>query len=211
MSILTVSPARCPKVGRLPRLSLYFHGLAVGMFLLALVGTGTAQASSAASGESSKLVQSFFDYLLKPGTNVEADPAAQAKWLGTNLKALLTESAQAVREAQKLPGVDGPDPKVPDNDTFLDSWDYPSVCKVESVNEGAGITDVHVLCTWGAGTNYPGLIKKGVVSVAKEAGEPRITAIRWQETEYSGAGDVVQNLETLKAEALELIKRGGDL
>ena len=151
--------------------------------------------------EASDVVQEFLDYLLKPGTDISTDAAARQKWLSADLRARFDAATQAVVEARKRPGVDGPDPSVPDNGTFLDSWDLPTACRAErSVVEHDGVT-VRVVCDWGLETNYPGLKREAEVTTVKEGGVWRIRNIVLHTNAYAGESNVSALLETLRRDA----------
>lgn len=151
--------------------------------------------------EASTVVQEFLDYLLKPDADISTDAAARQKWLGTNLRARFDAATQAVVEARKRPGVDGPDPAVPDNGTFLDSWDLPTTCRAErSVVGHDGIT-VRIVCDWGPETNYPGLRREAEVTTVEEGGAWRIRNIALHKNAYAGESNLLELLETLRRDA----------
>ena len=147
------------------------------------------------------MVQEFLDYLLKPGTDISTDAAARQKWLSPDLRARFDAAAQAVVEARKRPGVDGPDPSAPDNGTFLDSWDLPTACRAErSAFDHDGVT-VRVVCNWGADTNYPGIKREAEVTTVKEGGAWRIRNIVLHTNAYAGERNLGELLETLRRDA----------
>ncbi len=170
------------------------------LFLLALPASAPARAMQP-EPEASAVVQEFFDYLLKPGTDISTDAAARQKWLSPDLRARFDAATQAVVEARKRPGVDGPDPSVPDNGTFLDSWDLPTTCRAgRSTVNHEGVT-VRVVCDWGPETDYPGIKREAEVTAVKEGGAWRIRNIVLHTNAYAGESNVSELLETLRRNA----------
>ncbi len=170
------------------------------LLLLALPASTPALAMQPAP-EASTVAQEFLDYLLKSGTDISTDAPARQKWLSADLRTRFDAATQAVVEARKRPGVDGPDPSVPDNGTFLDSWDLPTTCRAErSVVDHDGVA-VRVVCDWGPETNYPGIKREGEVTTVQEGGVWRIRNIVLHTNAYAGESSVSELLETLRRDA----------
>jgi len=182
-------------------LRTYLTGLA---FLL--LGTTLALSSPMDERSEELVVQDFFNYLLMQKTDIANDTSAQNRWLTAKLRTLLADSARAVTEARKLPEVEGPDPAVPDNGTFLASWDYPTICLVLKPSKASQQARVAVDCSWGPKTQYPGTTRKATVLLEREAGAWRISDIQFHKSQYADENDLVSDLESLKAEAESLIK-----
>ena len=187
-------------------MKLLFPKTPVAVFFILFMLMGTAHSSPSEAPLPAGVVRELFLYLLDQGTNIAKDVPAQNKWLSKNLRKSLAESAHAVAEARKLPEVDGPDPREPDNDTLLDAWDHPTACDVQDALKSAPL-QIHVVCHWGPETNYPGTAREAIVFVEKEDGMWRIANIQWHKNEYSSESDVMQGLASLKAEAENLIKK----
>ncbi len=181
----------------------------IGLAFLFIAAT-TALSSPINEQSEESVVQDFFDYLLMPKSDIASDTSAQNRWLTTNLRKLLVDSARAVTEARKLPEVEGPDPMVPDNGTFLASWDYPTTCQTLKPSRTTRQTRVKVVCHWGPNTEYPGTTRNATVSLEREIGIWRISDIQFHKSEYADENNLIGDLESLKAEAEALINRSKD-
>jgi hypothetical protein len=147
------------------------------------------------------VAQDFFNYLLKPTTNIAVDVAAQQQWLALNLQKLLIETSAAVTAARRLPEVDGPDPAIPDNHTFLDSWDAPTTCRTASNQATTTMVQINMVCRWGTETNYPGSSRNATVLLAKQDSTWHITDIQMHKSEYGREFSLEQALVALMTEA----------
>lgn len=176
--------------------------------LILMFFTATIAFSSPMNEQSTELVvQGFIDYLLKPKTDIASDTSAQIKWLTTNLRKLLVDTTKAVTEARKLPDVEGPDPMVPDNGTFLASWDYPTTCLALKPSKTSQQTRVKAVCNWGPNTDYPGTTRNATFYLERESGAWRIFDIQFHKSKYADENNLIRDLESLKAEADALINR----
>ncbi len=178
----------------------------VGLAFLCIAATSALSAPIREQSEES-VVQDFFDYLLMPKSDIANDASAQGKWLSTNLRKLLVDSTRAVTEARKLPDVEGPDPTVPDNGTFLASWDFPTTCQASKPSRAKEQTSVTVVCHWGPKTQYPGTTRSATVSLEREIGVWRISDIQFHKSKYADENNLRQDLQSLKDEAEALLKR----
>lgn len=156
-----------------------------------------ARVASTVAPPSAPVVQAFFDYLLTPGTNIATDIEAKDRWLAPSLRRLLDATTASVAGAQKTKGADTPDPMLPDNATFLDSWDPPTSCVATRPADREGKGPVPVVCTWGPGTNYPGQSKKLAVTLERAGAGWLIRGIRYFESSYSRANDIEQELRAI--------------
>jgi hypothetical protein len=181
-----------------------FHLIGLAFLIIA---TTTAFSSPINEQSEELVVQNFFDYLLMPKSDIASDISAQSRWLTTNLRKLLVDSTRAVTEARKLPEVEGPDPMVPNNGTFLASWDYPTTCQTLKPSRTTQQTRVKVVCHWGPNTEYPGTTRNATVSLEREIGVWRISNIQFHKSKYANENDLIRDLESLKAEAEALINR----
>lgn len=170
---------------------------------------GTAIAQPIVADSPAASVQQFFDYLLTPRANIVTDVAAQETWLAPSLRTLLVDAAAAVAAARALPEVDGPDPAVPDNGSFLDSWDFPTSCRAARAVPAGDRAQVAVLCRWGKATQYPGATRQASVALVKDGGAWRIADVRLQKSRYAEETDLVQMLESLRQEAQDLSRAHG--
>ncbi len=166
------------------------------------------RAAMAAEPSAASVVQDFFNYLLKRKTDIGSDMSAQQKWLTPELVRLLNDATHAVTTARRLPQVDGPDPAVPDNHLFLDSWDPPSTCRApQAPAPVAAQATVRVVCRWGAATNYPGATRNLTVSIKQDRDTWRIDDIEFHKSRYADEVRLVHALDSLKADAQALIAR----
>ncbi len=168
-------------------------------FSLGLCTAGTALSEPPQQLAAHTVVQHFFDYLLEPKTDIGTDTHAQEVWLSINLRKSLKDSTSAVTAARELPEVDGPDPAIPDNSLFLDSWDFPSTCRAFQAGVEKLKARVEVVCQWGAMTNYPGTSRKATVSLSNERGSWRISEIVTHKSKYAPVeSSLLQKLKMLK-------------
>ncbi len=206
---------------RTPRIRAVVYAVCAACFLLLCAAPGPVHAAPAGEPSASSpastpqaVTRDFFAYLLRPKTDILHDKDAQQRWLSETLRKSLNSAAQAVAKARKLPGVDGPDPAMPDNGTFLDSWDLLTQCAVREgktqelpmpgVKKQGVFTRVSVFCRWGEKTNYPGLTRAGTVILVPQAGSWRIKDIVWETNEYADAESVARSLLMLKNQSEQL-------
>lgn len=169
----------------------------VGLAFLFMVATTAISAPIKEQSEES-VVQNFFDYLLMPKSDIADDTSAQRNWLTSNLRKLLVDSTRAVTEARKLPEVEGPDSMVPDNGSFLASWDYPTTCQALKPSSTTQHTRVTVVCYWGPNTQYPGTKRRATVFLEKEVGVWKISDIQFHKNKYADENNLIRDLESLK-------------
>ncbi len=157
------------------------------MLAAALACAATGAAAQAA--DPAQTVDSLYAYLLTPNTNIATDLDAQGRWLAPALSAQLRKSVATITAARKLPQVDGPDPKVPDNETMVDAWNLPTACKAGKTIKKAGHASVTVRCDWGPATDYPGQVGKQTVSLVLEQYVWHVSDIRYHSPgkPYQGA------------------------
>lgn len=153
------------------------------------------------------VAQDFFNYLLVPTTDIAEDDAAQRRWLTTNLRKSLIETARAVDAARRLPEVDGPDPARPDNHTFLDSWDAPTTCLTTNAQATNTMAQIGMLCRWGRETNYPDASRNVTVKLLRQDGNWRIADIHMHQSNYGREFSLENELLVLQAEANALSKQ----
>lgn len=168
----------------------------------------TVVAAPASEATAESVVQAFLQYLLRPKTNIALDAPAQKRWLTAALRRQMAETTAAVKAGRKSPEADGPDPALPDNGVFLDSWDYPSACRVTPAPAGRSQVQIEVVCEWGLRTNYPGATRTASVSLVREEGAWRVADIVWHKNKYAAEMDVAKELDALKSQGEEFARRG---
>ena len=158
-------------------------------------------------------VQSFADYLTQPRTNIgaktPADLRAQEQWLAPALIAKLRQAVTAVEQARKLPEVEGPDPRVPDNGSVLDSWELPSHCAARPAAQKTNRKNtVQLLCSWGPKTNYAGLKRRYTLQLIQVDGDYKVLDIVGHKNAYAPeSAPLSQRLQALVDEAAELTRQ----
>jgi hypothetical protein len=183
-----------------PTRLLHLTGVLISLF---------ASAPSALAATPQTVVQSFFDYLISPETNIAESIQSQDLWLTPNLREILRETTRNVNSAELLPEVGGPDPSPPDNGSFLDSWDYPSKCKAYSSITKYTNSLVNVICYWGKKTDYPGISRKATVVLHNIDDEWKVADIILQKNKYARDISVINLLESLNSQAENLLKQFG--
>ena len=176
------------------------------MLAAALVCAATEAAAQAA--DPAATVDGLYAYLLTPKTNIATDLDAQGRWLAPALSAQLRKSVATITAARKLPQVDGPDPKVPDNETMVDAWNLPTTCKAGKTTQKAGHASVVVRCDWGPATDYPGQVGKQTVTLTLVQFVWHVSDIRYHAPgkQYEGA-TLRQKLATRTRKAHALLRQ----